>query len=243
MAKIVIEVGLIAKTPSLSTDTTRDAYFPSSLVFKQLLPVVRTLSPEFASRGWKDPSAALLIGFVQPKTTRRKLPNIHKLAVPLSSYDDKLQALFTKNAHKAEEYRMQGCAGITKNIHSQAKVFSSVTNLDATYRPTRISAWHDRVIKGIRFEYANGIHQDQGAGEASHVLSLARDGSEIITGVSVTEVKPADKPVSIVDISIATSHCNILDVSTIHPEGQQSSSSTITDPTTTHTWTRPDESQ
>lgn len=39
MAKIVNEVDLIAKTPSLSTDITRDAYFLNPLVFKQLLPV------------------------------------------------------------------------------------------------------------------------------------------------------------------------------------------------------------
>ncbi|KAK4205404.1 hypothetical protein QBC40DRAFT_320121 [Triangularia verruculosa] len=66
MAKIVNEVDLVAKNPKLSTDTRRDAYFLNPLIFEQLLPIVRSLSPDSAKLRVKDPNAAILLGYVPP---------------------------------------------------------------------------------------------------------------------------------------------------------------------------------
>lgn len=45
MAKVVNEVNFVAKKPLIATDTRREAHFLNLLVFKQLLSVVRSLSP------------------------------------------------------------------------------------------------------------------------------------------------------------------------------------------------------
>ncbi len=112
MAKIVNEVDLVAKNPKLSTDTTRDAYFLDPLVFEQLLPIVRSMSPDSARLRVKDPNAALLLGYVPPVEEPDALPPVYMLDGPLEKHDWRLQNSIQKCAWKAQDYTMRGCAGL-----------------------------------------------------------------------------------------------------------------------------------
>ncbi|KAF3940573.1 hypothetical protein ABW19_dt0208725 [Dactylella cylindrospora] len=213
MSKIVNEVGLVAKDPSIATDTRRDDYFLNPLVFKQLLPVVRSLSPENARMGIRDPNAAIILGYCAPDQGDRKLPPLFHFASPVTDLPQDMQASIKKNAYKADDYRMEGIAGQTKDIHSRATMFSTLDQLDSTYRPTSISVWTrlEQLI-GIKMYYANGkeFHAGICDGPAAHSIQLVKDGSEYITQLTIETSRDENNKVEIIAIELCTSDCQKL---------------------------------
>lgn len=192
MAKIVKEVDLVAKNPLIATHSDRDNYFLNPLVFKQLLPIVRSLSPENAVLGVRDPSAALILGYSQPKTDEKALPPVHNLDAPLLDHCNQLLDTIKAVAYKARDYRMQGCVGPITNdeVHSLASKFNDLQKLDQTYRLVDLDVFSDQtLLKGIRTRYANGTVITHGIveGSPSHSLRLDPNGSEVIVEVVVRE--------------------------------------------------------
>lgn len=213
MAKIVKEVDAVAKNPLLATDGNRDSFFLNPLVFKQLLPVsfpfstsiltliniflqvVRSLSPENAVLGVRDPSATLLLGYSQPKADTKALPPIYKLGKSLSEHCNKLVKSIESVAYKARDYRMEGCVGPISNddVQSQAEVFNDLSKMDQTYRPVNLTVWSEEALfKGMKMTYANGNVIEHGIceGAPSRVLALQPNGSEVIVEVVVREATP-----------------------------------------------------
>ncbi|VUC37255.1 unnamed protein product [Clonostachys rosea] len=192
MAKIVKEVDLVAKDPLIATQANRDDYFLNPLVFKQLLPIVRSLSPENAVLGVRDPSAALILGYSQPKTDEKALPPVHNLDAPLLDHCNMLLDTIKAVAYKARDYRMQGCVGPITNddVHSLAYSFNDLQKLDQTYRLVDLDVFSDEtLLKGIKTRYANGTVITHGLveGSPSHSLRLDPNGSEVIVEVVVRE--------------------------------------------------------
>ncbi|KAK6359112.1 hypothetical protein TWF696_000279 [Orbilia brochopaga] len=213
MSKIVNEVGLVAKDPSISTDTRRDDYFLNPLVFKQLLPVVRSLSPENARMGIRDPNAAIILGYCAPDQGDRKLPPLFNFASPVTDLPQDMQSSIKKNAYKADDYRMEGIAGKTKDIHSRAVMFNTLDQLDATYRPSSIGVWTRlQQLMGIKMYYANGkeFHAGNCDGPPAHSIQLAKDGSEYITQITIETSRDENNKVEIIAIELCTSNCQKL---------------------------------
>ncbi|KAK4169843.1 hypothetical protein QBC43DRAFT_283408 [Cladorrhinum sp. PSN259] len=236
MAKIVNEVDLVAKNPKLATDTTRDAYFLNPLVFEQLLPIVRSVSPDAAKLRVKDPNAAILLGYVPPIEEPDALPPVYELDGPLEKHDRRLQNSISKCAWKAQDYTMRGCAGLhgekgvqnSAPVHSTAVLVNDLETLDATFRITKISVWStdNQTVRGIRLEYSKGLPKPHGScvGDATHIWELAKDGSEIIVEVIAREgINTAGETV-ISSVTFVTSNCNIFDSSV--PQSSQSSTTT-----------------
>jgi hypothetical protein len=174
------------------------------------------MSPENAILGVKDPHATMILGYSQPPVEDRSQPPVDKLEGPIGEYSISLQQSIQAVGYKARNYRMQGCAGAVKDVHSQADVFNDLEKLDSTFRPTKVSAWVvDGILKGVDVRYSSGDNFKNGdcIGPATHWLELLGDGSEIIVEVIVTEnVYKAGSPV-IASLQIATSACNTLDTS------------------------------
>jgi len=226
MAKIVNEVDLVAKNPKLATDTTRDAYFLNPLVFEQLLPIVRSMSPDSAKLRVKDPNAAILLGYVPPVEEPDALPPVYQLDGPLENHDRRLQNSIQRCAWKAQDYIMRGCAGVhaEKDVNYSAVLVNDLETLDATFRVNKVSVWAvDQVVRGIRLDYAKGAHKPHGscAGDPSHIWHLAKDGSEVIVEVVVREgVDSAGKRL-ITSIAFVTSNCNIFDSAVKQDQAEQ----------------------
>ncbi|KAF4341606.1 hypothetical protein FBEOM_4508 [Fusarium beomiforme] len=192
MAKIVREVDLVAKNPLLATDGERDSFFLNPLVFKQLLPIVRSLSPENAVLGVRDPSATILLGYHHAKPDERSAAPVYKLERPLQEHCSMLVRSIQAVSYKSLNYRMEGCVGPTSNddIHSQAEIFNDLGTLDQTHRLVRMYVWSkEERLEGIELGYASGITITQGncEGKHTHELHLKADGSEVIIEVVVRE--------------------------------------------------------
>ncbi|KAF5578869.1 uncharacterized protein FSUBG_13702 [Fusarium subglutinans] len=229
MAKIVNEVDLVARSPKLATDTRRDSFFLNPLVFEQLLPVVRSLSPESARLRLKDPNAALLLGYVAPSQDDDALPPVYLFKESLGQQDLRLQNSVQRCSWKAEDYLMHGCAGLVgeRAVHSSATLVNDLETIDATFRPDKIMVWlKDQTVGGIRLKYAKGVEKSHGSceGPATHQWNLASDGSEIIVEVVVREEMRSAETV-ITSITFVTSYCNVFD--TVVPQGS-SAPSTLT---------------
>ena len=226
MAKIVNEVDLVAKNPKLAIDMTRDAYFLNPLVFEQLLPIVRSMSAENAKLRVKDPSAAVLLGYVAPAEEPDALPPVYVLDGPLEKHDRRLQNSIQKCAWKAQDYTMRGCAGLHAEnaVHSTAVLVNDLESLDATFRVSKVSVWTaDHVVCGIKLEYSKAVHKLHGSstGDASHIWDLANDGSEIIVEVVVREGVDSAGQTVIASIAFVTSNCNIFDSAVPQTENKQ----------------------
>lgn len=141
MTKIVREVDLVANDPTLACSPARDMYFLHPLVFEQLLPLVRALSPENALLGIQDPAATLLLGYSQPKTQQQSLPPVFRLKADLKEHTIPLRQSVERVSHKARDYFMEGCVGPVseKNLHSLAQFFNDLERLDQTYRVTEVA--------------------------------------------------------------------------------------------------------
>lgn len=192
MAKIVKEVDVVAKDPSIATDARRDLFFLNPLVFKQLLPVsfashvstasiantvqqvVRSQSREDAERGVHDHQAQVLLGYSQPKVEEKAAAPVHDLTnhngkIDFKDCDERLQQSIKKVVQKSRDYQMKGCVGPASVVgkdpgpHSQATLFNDLEVLDATFRPTEISIWtDDNGVKGIEMRYSNTISRTYG---------------------------------------------------------------------------------
>lgn len=166
--------------------------------------------------GVKDPHATMILGYSQPPVEDRLQPPVYKLETAIGDHSIPLQQSIQGVAYKARSYRMQGCVGAVKDMHSQAEVFNDLDKLDSTYRPTKISAWVvDGFLKGVDVKFSSGKNLSNGdcTGSATHWLDLAPDGSEIMVEVIVTEaVYQAGQPV-IASLKVATSACKVLDTS------------------------------
>lgn len=245
MAKIVNEVDLVAKNPKLATDTTRDSYFLNPLVFEQLVPIVRSLSPDSAKLRIRDPNAAILLGYVPPTEEPDALPPVHDLRKPLESHDIRLQNSIQRCSWKAQDYIMQGTAGLTGPpwpIHSSALFANDLETLDATFRLKKISVWSaDLVVQGIRLDHAKGVEKSHGScvGPPSHVWELAKDGSEIIVEVVIRDAL-FNRLKVISSIAFVTSNCNIFDTAVKQEEEKRNEPAAAT-PASTNTDTKPAE--
>ena len=210
------EVDIVAKDPNVTTDEERDEYLLDPLVFKKLLPIARSISPQSAAPGVTNPNAALLLGYLQPQDRKTPLPSLFSLETDLKVYGLQMEQSVTALRHKADDYRMQGCVGINGKLHIRAKWFNDLEKLDATYRPVRFLFWQVGLwLKGIKAQYANREDKSHGTcpGDPSHTLALAVDGSETIIEVPTKEAPDEKNVVGIVSISLATSFCNTLDTS------------------------------
>ncbi|KAI9163802.1 hypothetical protein HJFPF1_05429 [Paramyrothecium foliicola] len=230
MAKIVNEVDLVAKNPKLATDTTRDSFFLNPLVFEQLLPVVRLLSPESAKLHTKDHNAALLLGYVPPPEEPGVLAPVYILDGAFEKHDLRLQDSIQRCRWKSRDYLMQGCAGLhgENAVHSRAELKNDLVTMDATFRPKLVSVWSaNNVVFGIQVDYANGAHNPHGScvGDASHVWELTKDGSEVIVEVVVREGIDVDGQTVIRSISFVTSNCQVFDTSVKQDKSDQPASS------------------
>lgn len=216
MAKIVQEVESVAKDPTVAADQERDTYLLDPLIFNQLLPIVRSISPQSASLGVNDPNAALLLGYVQLKEPTTNLPPVYNLEADLKMYSLEMEKSIAKLRYRADNYRMQGCAGTNGKVHSRAEWFNDLDLLDATYRPTSFSFWQvpDK-LKGVKVQYANGNFRQHGVcyETPSHTLALATDGSETIVEILAKEAQDDNGVLSIMSLSLVTSSCNIMDTS------------------------------
>ena len=182
---------------------------------------MRSLSPENATLGIRDPTATLLLGYSQPKTEERALPPVFILSGDIKEHSNALRRSIGKVAHKAHNYRLHGCVGPTsdKDVHSRAQLFNDLEKLDQTNRPSQIAVWtKDNKLFGIEISYANGELKRCGAcdGSPSQALALAPDGSEVIVEVAVEESFGENDASWISSLSVATSACNVLEV--IEPE-------------------------
>ncbi|KAK6525430.1 hypothetical protein TWF694_005568 [Orbilia ellipsospora] len=218
MSKIVNEVDLVAKHPKMASDTTRDQYFLPPLVFKQLLPVVRSLTAENAKLGIKDPNAALLLGYVPPNREDFRLPPVFVLS---ESQDlrkcgtTKLQDSIDRVKYRAEDYRMQGVVGEFEKINSNAEVFNDLERLNSTWRPKKFSVWNqgDQILGG-RIDYANGEKNEYGEckGSPAKTLELEPDGSEVIVEVTIRSGPKSSNSTDhkIVGLTVMTSKYNVI---------------------------------
>ena len=164
----------------------------------------------------RDPAAALLLGYSQPTTEDRALPPVYNLAAEIQAHAVRLRESIEGVAHRAHDYRMQGCVGPISDteVHSRAKLFNDLVKLDQTYRPSEISVWgKDERVSGIKMQYANGEKKLHGncEGAPSHTLALAHNGSEAIVEIVVKEVVDSAGLSWISSLSVATSACNVLE--------------------------------
>ncbi|EPS38324.1 hypothetical protein H072_8001 [Dactylellina haptotyla CBS 200.50] len=224
MSKIVNEVGLVAKDPGIATDTRRDDYFLNPLVFKQLLPVVRSLTPENAKMGIKDPNAAILLGYCAPDQGDHTKTPLFDFTYPFTDLPGDLQISIKKNEYKADGYRMEGISGPVKDIGDKPELIDALKQLDPTYRPTSIGVWTHALLQhlvGIRMKYSNGQSIDFGAcsGNALQEIHLERDGSEYITQVTIQTSRSENGKVEIFGIELCTSNCKFLSSSVPLKEG------------------------
>lgn len=156
---------------------------------------------------------------------------------------------------------MQGCAGIVGKMHYQDQFFNDLEKLDPTYRPSQISIWSaNNKVASIVMHYSNGDTKTHGPckGPATHILSLANNGSEVITEMVVRESVNETGIASITSLSIATSTCQVLDTAIITekkeeptptPDEEKLTTKEQTKPaevpkeTRSYTWSKPDENQ
>lgn len=216
MAKIVKEVESVAKDPTVAADQERDTYLLDPLIFNQLLPIVRSISTQSASLGVNDPNAALLLGYVQPQEPTTNLSPVYNLEADLKTYGLQMEQSVAKLRHRADKYRMQGCAGTNGKVHSRAQWFNDLDLLDETYRPTSFSFWQvSDKLKGVKVQYANGNFRQHGDcyETPSHTLALASDGSETVVEIVAKEAQDSKGVLSIISLSLVTSFCNIVETS------------------------------
>ncbi|CEO58470.1 hypothetical protein PMG11_03194 [Penicillium brasilianum] len=218
MAKIVNEVDAVAEDPSVASDATRDEYFLNPLVFKQLIPVVRSQSAENAIYGVRDPSATIILGYSPPAhDTSTALP-VYKLNASIDKQDHRLQASIRKCAAKAEDYRMHGTAGAVEQVHENADMFNALERLDPTFRPTAIAVWApDNVVQGIQMTYSRDKISFGECNEKvapSHKLDLKHDGSEVVVEIEIKTGVDESGDKYIAAISLGTSTCNTLNTFT-----------------------------
>lgn len=208
MAKIVNEVDLVADNPTLATDGRRDLFFLNPLIFKQLLPVVRSMSAQDAIMDVKNPNAALLLGYCKPERNKRTAAKVHELQDPLEKHNPTLIKSIQQQSHKADDYRMIGCAGQIEGIHSTAEFFNDLETLDATHRPAKLELWTtDGQLSGIRITYTNSVVKAHGAttvGTATATINLDHSETEVITEIQVEEGSRNGRP-EILSLSAATS--------------------------------------
>ncbi|KAJ5080927.1 hypothetical protein N7456_013637 [Penicillium angulare] len=214
MAKIVSEVDAVAEDPSVATDVTRDSYFLNPLIFKQLVPIVRSLSAENAVLGVKDPSATVILGYNPPVHETSTLIPVYKFNVPIDKQDYRLQASIRKCAAKAEDYRVHGTAGEVEQVHENAQMFNALETLNATFCPSSIAVWaKDNVVQGIQVTYTKGDKMTFGVCNEKATDTLDLDGkvSEAIVEINIkTGAKDGKKYIA--GISFATNACKLLDV-------------------------------
>ncbi|KAJ5263841.1 hypothetical protein N7478_011446 [Penicillium angulare] len=215
MAKIVSEVDAVAEDPSVATDVTRDSYFLNPLIFKQLVPIVRSLSAENAIYGVKDPSATVILGYNPPAHTTTALVPVYKFNLPIDKQDHRLQASIRKCAAKAEDYRVHGTAGEVEQVHENAKMFNALETLNATFCPSSIGVWaQNNIVQGIQITYTKGDKISFGVCNdkvpASHQLNLDIKVSEAVVEINIkTSTKDSKKYIAA--ISFATNACQLLD--------------------------------
>ncbi|KAJ5646646.1 hypothetical protein N7490_003018 [Penicillium lividum] len=215
MAKIVNEVDAVAEDPMVAADATRDLHFLNPLVFKQLVPVVRSLSAENAVLGVKDPSATIILGYSPPAHENSIVIPVYKFNVSIDKQDHRLQASIKKCAAKSEDYRVHGTAGEVEQVHENATMFNALERLDSTFRPRTIAVWaQDNTVQGIKIFYGENEVMAFGACDekagATQTLQLKDDGSEAIVEINIkTGVdKAGDKYIAAIEL--ATSACKTL---------------------------------
>ena len=195
MAKIVNEVDLITKAPELAIDTKRDSYFLEPLVYKQLLPVVRTWYDDMLPDA-KMAEVPIILGYSAPVESTRGLPGIMTW---LDGPQAPQKLLFTsveRIKRKSKNYRMIGLPGTAqKDMKGDLRFFNDLEGLDPTYRPTMIAIWatstvensifKQGIVQGIQITYANGerkIHGNADDHKPCYWLALTSDdfGTETI---------------------------------------------------------------
>lgn len=186
------------------------------LIFNQLLPILRSISPQSASLGVNDPNAALLLGYVQPQEPTTNLPPVYNPEADLKMYGLQMEQSVAKLRHRADNYRMQGCAGTNGKVQSRAQWFNDLDLLDETYRPTSFSFWQvSETLKGVKVQYANGNFRRHGDCYETpfHTLALASDGSETVVEILAKEAQDSKGVLSIISLSLVISFCNTVDTS------------------------------
>ena len=175
---------------------------------------MRSLSPENAALGIKDPNAALILGYIPPSEDDRERPNLLKSHNDMKQYDDRLLSSVKSLGHKAGDYLLEGCVGESGQIHSQEEFFNDLETLDGTFRPSSFSIWmvKDKLV-GVKVSYTNGLEKAHGScnEQASRTVNLAQDGSEAIVEVLLNERKLDAVSKCISSIGLATSTCNMLE--------------------------------
>lgn len=211
MGKIVNEVDLVTKDPTVASDGQRDLYFLNPLIFKQLLPVVRSVSAQDAVLDVKNPNAALLLGYAKTEVVAGVTPELHECATQRNKHDGRLGLSLSQNKHKSVNYRMLGCAGGVTDIHAAAEFFNDLDSLDATYYPEAVDVWimEGRVV-GIKTRYTNSKEFGHGqiSGQPTYTLTLSRETSEVVTEVQIEE-GVANKQEGILSLAMATSLCKV----------------------------------
>ena len=184
---------------------------------------MRSLSEEDAKLGVKDPSAALLLGYQQPKVDERNLPQIYELDEALGKYDSRLRKEFRAVGYKAGSYRMRGCAGPYKDasVDDEADLFNDARELDQLHRPVVFSIWMTNgVLTGLEVKHVanqkccHGSAKEKYRAEPSHQITLGEEGTEIVTEVMIREVvssKGSSTVSTITGIVLATSSGRLLD--------------------------------
>ncbi|KAJ5946379.1 hypothetical protein N7454_003218 [Penicillium verhagenii] len=215
MAKIVNEVDAVAEDPTIASDVTRDSYFLNPLIFKQLVPVVRSLTAENAILGVRDPSAAVILGYSAPALEASTVVPIYKLNATIDKQNYRLQASIKSCAAKAEDYRMHGTAGEVEQVHENATMFNALERLNSTFRPQSIAVWAPKnTVQGIQITYSKNEIMDFGHCDKTvpptQTLALEENGSEVIVEINIMTSVNDDGDKYIAAISLATSACNTL---------------------------------
>ena len=170
--------------------------------------LVRSLSPENAVLGVRDPKATLLLGYSQPKVDRQNLPQIHQVAGHIKDYDVRLRNLIDEVAFRAHDYRMMGCIGpyLGEYVPKPATPFNDLVKMDQTYRPQKISIWMGTgKLSGIEIKYAGGQIKSHGSTSETASHSLSMNESQIIVEMMAKEVVEITGLSSITYLAFATS--------------------------------------
>ena len=177
---------------------------------------MRSKSAEDTVLEVKDPHAPLLLGYVAPPAVAASRLPVYHFDANIRDHHLQLQQSVQRVTHKANSYRMRGCAGAVTNVHSTAKFFNDLQQLNSTFRPAHLAAWTvDRRLSGLEIGYSNEEVRRYGTceGAATHNLVLEDDGSEIITEIAITEGRDG-AGMMITALSVATSFCKVLDTTT-----------------------------
>lgn len=187
-------------------------------------------------------NAPVILGYSPPSTQDKKLSDIvtfNSATKYALRADETLTKSIRKVQRKVQDYCMQGLAGYVETLESNQAAFNDLEMLDPTYRPTEFSVWtHDKVVRGIQLNYANGEKSSYGdcPGQVPHSsIKLAENGSEIICELQVYTAQGAGKTTSVaaakVDqtvisrIRVVTSLCQELDSDVPTGPAQQASAS------------------